>query len=38
MFERSIAEELKLRKVKIAKIERGEKSIKNELLKEYFTN
>ena len=36
MFERSIAEELKLRKVKIAKIERGEKSSK--LFKEYFTN
>ena len=37
-FERSIAEGSKLRREKIAEIEREEKNIGNELFKEHFTN
>ena len=38
MFERTIAESLKLRKAKIAEIEGEEKNINNKLFKEYFTS
>ena len=37
-FERSIAEGSKLRREKIAEIEREEKNINNESFKDYFTN
>ena len=38
MVERSIAENVKLRRRKIAEIEEEEKNINKELFKEYFTN
>ena len=37
-FERSIAERAKVRRERIAEIEKEEKNINNKLLKEYFTN
>ena len=38
IFERNIAESVKLRRKRIAEIEKREKNIDNELLKTYFTN
>ena len=38
IFERNIAESVKLRRKRIAEIEKGEKNTDNELLKSYFTN
>ena len=38
IFERNIAESVKLRRKRIAEIEKREKNIDNELLKSYFTN
>ena len=38
MFERSIAERIKLRKGRLDEIERREQNINNELFKEYFTD